>query len=196
MRPYNRRAFVVLSLSLAVLAPCRASSAPVDTISAFPADRVTAAIEKQLESGHAVGIAVAVIQHDTVVYARGFGVRDVVSRAPVDAETRFEIGSDTKQFTAAAVLQLQERGKLSLDDRLAKYVPAFPHANELTLRQLLYQTTGLFDYLLTNHFVHIQQSSDGSFEKIERMVAGPLHFPPGSRLGIQQHELYRPGPRH
>jgi CubicO group peptidase (beta-lactamase class C family) len=62
------------------------------------------------------------------VYARGFGVRDLAGRAPVGAQTRFEIGSDTKQFTAAAILQLWERGELSLDDRLATYVPAFPHA--------------------------------------------------------------------
>ncbi len=172
---------MALSMSVLMLAPCPASSVAVDTVATFPADRVTAVIEKQLAAPDAVGIAVAVVQHNTVVYARGFGVRDVVSRAPVDAETRFEIGSDTKQFTAAAILQLQERGKLALDDRLAKYVPTFPHAKELTLRQLLHQTTGLFDYLLTNHFMAIQQASDGSFEKIERMAAGPLHFSPGSR---------------
>jgi len=129
---------------------------------------------------HAVGIAVAVMQRGSLVYAHGFGLRDRHSRMPVDVNTRFEIGSDTKQFTAAAILQLKEQGRLTLDDRLAKYVPEFPHAKELTLQELLYQTTGLFDYVNTNHMVQITQSYAGSFEKIERMTTGPLHFTPGS----------------
>ncbi len=181
MRPLSRRALLVLATAVAFAAPWRASHAFAASTPAFPADRVSAVVENHLESPFTAGAAVAVVRHDTVVYARGFGVRDLASRAPVDVDTRFEIGSDTKQFTAAAILQLQERGKLSLDDRLAKYAPAFPHANEVTLRQLLYQTTGLFDYLATNHFVRIQETTEGSFESIARMAAGPLHFPPGSR---------------
>jgi hypothetical protein len=55
----------------------------------------------------------------------------------IDAKTHFEIGSITKQFTAAAILQLKEQEKLPLDDVLAKYVPTFPHSREISIRQLL-----------------------------------------------------------
>lgn len=159
----------------------RALSHDVEPASTFLVDRATATIEKQLASTHAVGLAVAVVRHGALVYARGFGVRNRSSGAPADTDTRFEIGSDTKQFTAAAILQLKEQQKLSLDDRLAKYVPHFPHANELTLRELLDQTTGLFDYVETNHMVRITQTSTGSFAKTERLATAPLHFAPGSR---------------
>ncbi len=181
MQSYSVRVALALSISSAMLLPGWASGHVARRASTFPTRRVTATVGQRLVLTHAVGIAVAVVEHGRVVYAHGFGARNRHSNTPVDVATRFEIGSDTKQFTAAAVLQLKEQGRLSLDDRLAKYVPNFPHADELTLRELLYQTTGLFNYVDTNHMVQITQTSTGSFEKIERMAAGPLHFTPGSR---------------
>jgi D-alanyl-D-alanine carboxypeptidase len=147
---------------------------------AFNVEPVSAAIERRMAATGAPGASVAIVQNGNVVYNRGFGVRRIGGRR-VDRDTRFEIGSLTKQFTAAAILQLKERRKLSLDDRLSKYIPLFPHAREITLLQLLHQTSGLPDYILTNHFVAISHSSAGSLAKIERMAAGPLHFAPGSR---------------
>lgn len=133
-----------------------------------------------MQAARTPGLAVAVIRHGQIVYARSFGKRSLHG-PPVDLQTRFEIGSDTKQFTAAAILQLKERGKLSLDDRLVNYIPAYPHAREITLRELLDQTSGLPEFMMTNHFVHIVQTSQGSLIRIERMASGPLHFTPGSR---------------
>lgn len=141
---------------------------------------LTAAITAQLAPLHTTGAAVAVLEHGHIVYEHAFGERRL-SGPPADVHTRFEIGSDTKQFTAAAILQLKERRRLSLDDRLAAYVPGFPHANELTIRQLLYQTSGLPDYLMTNHFIHIMQTTPGGLANIERFAAGPLHFKPGTK---------------
>lgn len=133
-----------------------------------------------MASTQAVGASVAIVQGRQIVYLRAFGKRSVAG-PPTDTGTKFEIGSLTKQFTAAAILQLQERAKLSLDDRVAKYLPAFPHASQITLRELLNQTSGLPDFVETNHFLKISQQAQGSFAKIERMAAGPLHFAPGSQ---------------
>jgi D-alanyl-D-alanine carboxypeptidase len=88
---------------------------------------------------------VAIIREGRIVFERAFGVRRVGGSAAT-IHTRFEIGSLTKQFTAAAILQLKERGNLRLDDRVAKFLPGFPHASELTIRELLNQTTGLPDF--------------------------------------------------
>ncbi len=144
-------------------------------------DRLTALAGDAIESQHAPGGAVVVVRDGAIVYEKGFGMRNIAASEPVDADTQFEIGSVTKQFTAAAILQLKERGKLRLDDSLAKYVPLFPHAHEITLRQLLNQVSGLPNYTDVNHFISIAKQP-GSFEKIEGLIAGlPLHFKPGTK---------------
>lgn len=138
------------------------------------------AVRSTLRDRAIPGAAVAVGPVNGPVYSLGYGVR-TIGGAPVDAQTRFEIGSDTKQFTAAAILQLKERRALRLDDRLSKYVPGFPHAGELTIRELLNQTSGLPDYVATNHFLHVIQTTSGSLDAIERLASGPLRFGPGTK---------------
>jgi CubicO group peptidase (beta-lactamase class C family) len=81
-----------------------------------------------------------------VRFARSYGVADLEHRAPVTADTVFQIASVTKQFTAAAVLLMVEDGRMSLDDKLSRFVPEFPGAERVTLRQLLIQTSGIADY--------------------------------------------------
>jgi CubicO group peptidase (beta-lactamase class C family) len=70
----------------------------------------------------------------------------MATKTTATPETRFAIGSITKQFTAAAVLLLAEQGKLSLDDKLTRYVPEIPNADKITLRMLLNQDSGLHNY--------------------------------------------------
>jgi len=122
-----------------------------------------------------------VVRHGAIVYGHAFGLRELTRTIPADTSTRFDIGSDTKQFTAAAILQRRDQRKLSLDDRLTRFLPRFPHASDITIRQLLQQTSGLPDFVATNHFVAISQKQHGSLNRIARMVAGPLHFVPGSK---------------
>lgn len=148
---------------------------------AFPASTVTQIVSHNIATQRVTGAQVVIVRNGKIVYQRSFGTR-AVGGPPVDAQTRFEIGSATKQFTAAAILQLKERGKLRLDDRLAKYLPSFPHANAVTLRQLLNQTSGLPDFTQTNHFfTRIAWTQAPTLANIERLSAGPLHFTPGTR---------------
>src|SRR5579872_2190494 len=95
---------------------------------------VNAAVDKVIASQKPVGAAVGIVKDGALVYTKVYGLRNIAKNEPVDIDTRFNIGSVTKQFTAAAILQLQEQGKLAIDDKLSKYEPAFPHANEITLR--------------------------------------------------------------
>lgn len=99
-----------------------------------------------LAFGSSPGFALAVVSHGKLAYAKGFGVADIARKTPVTPQTRFAVGSITKQFTAASVLLLAQRRKLSLDDRLSKYCPAFLDAGQITLRMLLNQTTGVHNY--------------------------------------------------
>lgn len=94
------------------------------------------------------GFAVAVVKDDRVVFARGYGVRRAGAPEPVDADTIFAIGSNSKAFTAAALAVLVEEGRISWDDPVTRHLPAFqlhdPYATrEMTVRDLLSHRSGL-----------------------------------------------------
>ncbi|MBI1282191.1 MAG: serine hydrolase [Anaerolineaceae bacterium] len=95
--------------------------------------------------------AVLYVQSPEGLFFEGIGVGDVTTRQPLDRMARYEIGSTTKTMTAAVILQLQEEGKLSVDDHFGKYLPELaaivPNADKITIDQLLTHTGGIFDYL-------------------------------------------------
>ena len=142
---------------------------------------IDAAITKQVNEQQVTGAAVGVYQDGTLISIKTYGLRDVAKNLPVDADTRFEIGSVTKQFTAAAILQLQEQGKLSIDDPLAKYLPSFPHASEVTLRQLLNQISGLPNYTAMPDIATMMSTVPDATDKIVAYLNKPLDFTPGTK---------------
>lgn len=100
-----------------------------------------------LADGPSVGAAVAVVRGRDTLLLRGYGVADREARRATTVDQRFRIGSLTKQFTAAAIMRLAERGKLSLDDDLSRWVPEFPlQGHRVALRQLLNHTSGIHNY--------------------------------------------------
>lgn len=103
-----------------------------------------------LEAAYAAdkpGAAAIVTQGGKVLYAGGSGLADIEKRAPITADTVFRLGSITKQFAAAVVLQLVAEGKLSLDDPVSKFVPGYPEPGaRATVRQLLNHTSGIQSY--------------------------------------------------
>jgi len=94
------------------------------------------------------GCALGIIQNGELVYAKGYGLANMEYDIPNSATSVFRIGSTSKQFTAASIVLLVEQGKLSLDDKLSDYFPAFPEfAKTITVRHLLNHTSGIRDYL-------------------------------------------------
>ena len=92
----------------------------------------------------AVGIAAAVVRGNDTLLLKGYGKADVEWNIAMPTDAVFEIGSITKQFTAVAILQLRDEGKLSLDDPITKWLPDFDtRGNTLTLRRLLDHTSGI-----------------------------------------------------
>src|SRR5512135_2233015 len=81
-------------------------------------------------------LSVAIVKNNKVVYTKAFGDARIDPKMPADAAMRYSIGSISKQFTATAVLLLQEDGKLSLSDHVGKYFPNLTRANEVTIRHL------------------------------------------------------------
>lgn len=90
--------------------------------------------------------SVLVAQKGKVVYQKGFGFRDADKKIPNDVNSIFQIGSITKQITAAVIMHLQEEGKLSVQDKLSKYFPGFTNGDRITIENLLTHTSGIYNY--------------------------------------------------
>lgn len=101
-----------------------------------------------LEVTQAPGFAVAIVEGDKVIYAKGFGYRDYENKIPVDANTLFAIGSSTKSFTSALLGKLRSEDKLSFDDNPREYIPELEFYNDdmnknITIKDLMRHSTGL-----------------------------------------------------
>src|SRR5262245_17561545 len=126
------------ALGLTVLALCFQAEVPAEM------SRIDAVVQKHMQEPGAVGLSVAVARGDELVYTRAYGFACLEYPVNADEETLFRIASITKQFTAAAILKLAERGKVALDEPLTKYLPEYPtHGQEITLRHLLTHTSGI-----------------------------------------------------
>ena len=105
-------------------------------------------VEKAMKEWEVPGLAIAIVKDDRVVFAKGYGVREIGGTAAVNEQTLFAIGSSSKAFTAATVALLVDEGKIKWDDPVTKYLPAFqlfdPYSTrELTVRDLLTHRSGL-----------------------------------------------------
>jgi CubicO group peptidase (beta-lactamase class C family) len=126
---------------------------------------------------------VLVAQHDRPVYAHAFGFADREHQVAADADTSFRIGSVTKQFTAAAILVLQQDGLLSVDDPIAKYLPAYPAVGkDITLHQLLTHTSGIPSYTELPGFAESRAQPRTPQQLLALFWDKPLDFAPGSKF--------------
>ena len=130
----------------------------------------------------APGCAVGVYQDGRIRYARGYGLADLEHRVPITPATVFDIGSTSKQFTAATILLLQQEGKLSLDDDVRRFLPELPeYERPITIRHLLHHTSGLRDYIGLLQLAGIRyddvSTPDDALQMIARQRA--LNFLPG-----------------
>jgi D-alanyl-D-alanine carboxypeptidase len=106
--------------------------------------------KKALADQLAPGFSLSVMHADQLLYSKGFGFANLETNTPVKPRSVFRIGSITKQFTATAILLLAEDGKLTVDDKLSRFLPDFPHADTITLKQMLTHTSGLGNYTQTD----------------------------------------------
>ena len=133
----------LLILGIAVLLSAAPAGAQKEPFAGFD-NYVRAA----LNTWKVPGVAIAIVRHDSVVYAKGYGVRETGKAAPVDERTMFAIGSSSKAFTAAAVAMLVDSGRVSLDAPATAYLPGFQMydnyaTREITVRDLLSHRSGL-----------------------------------------------------
>ncbi len=109
--------------------------------------RIDSLAEATLVQGSAAALSIGVKRGGDLLLVKGYGQADIENDVPAIAETVYRIGSITKQFTAAAVMQLVEAGKIGLDDPITKYLPDYPtQGHEVTIRHLLTHTSGIKSY--------------------------------------------------
>lgn len=131
------------ALALAATPALAAQAAGAPAASWAEVDRLAQAM---IADRRTPGLSVAVVRDGRTLYAKGFGLANLETGTPVTPETVFRVGSLIKQFTGALLLLLQREGLLSVDDRLSRWLPDFPRANDLTLRRMLTHTSGLGNY--------------------------------------------------
>jgi CubicO group peptidase (beta-lactamase class C family) len=153
-----------------------------DTTAVMPPTEALAAwLFEPLTEGVSPGAAVLVSRNGSIVFEKGFGYADVGNKVPVTVETKFRIGSITKQFTAASILRLQEDGQLSVTDPLSKYLPGFPRGNEVTIRQLLTHTSGIHSYTDDPDFLEEATQEIDPDDLIETIESYDYDFDPGTQ---------------
>jgi D-alanyl-D-alanine carboxypeptidase len=136
---------------------------------------------ESLEKSGVPSASVAVVKDGQIVYLKAYGDARLDPKTPAATSMRYSIGSISKQFTAAAILLLQEQKKLSLDDKVSKYLPDLTRANEVTIRQLLSHTSGYQDYWPQDYVMPGMLEPTSAAKIMDGWARKPLDFDPGSK---------------
>jgi len=129
------------------------------------------------------GASIAILQQSKIVLKKSYGVANIDAKEKITSSTNFNIASLTKQFTALAVLQLAEKNKLSLDDKLSRFFPEMNKkvADVVTIKELLTHSSGIidhYDYVNTNHMHHAHNKD--VFDAIKNIDS--TYFVPGTQF--------------
>ena len=138
------------------------------------------AVREAMRSGAAPGAAAAVGRAGEIVWAEGFGTRDLSTGKPVDPGTKFGLGSISKTLTLAAALALADADRLDLNAPVERYLPDFPHrAMGVTVRSIGAHQSGIADAFANDHY---WSTSHFELDSAYRLIAAaPMIFSPGSR---------------
>ena len=128
------------------------------------------------------GCALGIIKEGQLIYSKGYGLANMEYNIPNSASSVFRIGSTSKQFTAACIVLLAEKNKLSLDDNLKSIFPDFPeYAEKITIRHLLNHTSGIRDYLQISYLKGLGDDDYYTDENVMKWLINQteLNFTPG-----------------
>lgn len=139
------------------------------------------AVFNNVFKGNSPGASVLVAKDGKIIYQKGFGHADIGNKVPFTVDTKSRIGSITKQFTASAILKLQEEGKISVNDKLSKFIPDFPRGDEVTIHHLLTHTSGIQSYTGKVDFMNKVLYEIKPEDLIEYFKNDPYNFNPGEK---------------
>lgn len=143
--------------------------------------KVTALAQQIVSSTGVPSASVGIVQNGRIIYARAFGMARLNPPLPATAAMAYPIGSISKQFTATAMLLLQQQGKLSLNDPVVKYFPELTRASDITLRNLLTHTSGYQDYAPQDYTIPEWRLPGDALKTVHEFAGKPLDFEPGTQ---------------
>jgi D-alanyl-D-alanine carboxypeptidase len=162
-------------LAVATL-PASAQQLPPDT-----AAKVAAIAQKVLTDSGVPSASVGIVQDGHIVYTQAFGLARVSPSSPAEATTAYPIGSISKQFTATAILILQQQGKLSLQDPVSKFFPELTRATDVKIVNLLTHTSGYQDYAPQDYTIPAWKLPGDPLKIVHEFAGKPLDFDPGTQ---------------
>ena len=189
-----RSSFFLVFIGLALaFAGCGGSSAPPPHQASLLGSAVDGVVQAAMQQQGMPGMTVALSKNGTMLYLQGYGVSDLTTRQTTQPGTIFEIGSITKQFTAALILKLQEQGQLHVDDSVSVYLPEYHFPSAITLRMMLTHTSGLADF--TNFPQLGDWVKNGVSEATVLTVVSqqPLQFQPGTQYSYSNSNFFALG---
>jgi D-alanyl-D-alanine carboxypeptidase len=150
------------------------------------ADNIDDYISARMRQLHIPGLSLAIVRDGRITKAQGYGFANLELRARATKETVYEIGSNTKQFTAAAIMMLVEDGKIRLEDTIKKYFPEAPETwHGITIRHVLTHTSGIQNHVAVPHWLDVFRTNLGfetappRDELLKMFFKLPLEFQPG-----------------
>ncbi|HEV7423678.1 MAG TPA: serine hydrolase [Candidatus Paceibacterota bacterium] len=147
-------------------------------ISPASLDSLVSAYERQ----NSFNGTVLVAQKGKIILEKGYGFENKKENKLNTANTIYQIGSITKQFTSAIILQLVEKQKMGLQDRLSKYIPDYPMGDSITVENLLTHTSGIYNYTDDENFMKTSSERPISRDSLINLFKNkPLDFPPGTK---------------
>ncbi len=177
-------ALLLACVSLTSVSRVGAQARPASTTRTMLVARIDSIAAAPVRAGAVAGIAVAVVRGRDTLLMKGYGFADLEHQVAVAPNTVFKIGSLTKQFTSAAVMQLVERKSLALDDNINTYIPGFPtHGRTIAVRHLLNHTSGIPSYTdIGPRFGRVARTDLAPDSLIQIVANDSLQFEPGQQF--------------
>ena len=169
------------TLTLPALLALAALTAQAQSTPSSLEARVDSIANQVLQSSGVPSASIAVVQHGRLVLAKAYGSARLDPRNAATTDMRYGIGSISKQFTASALLLLQQEGKLKLDDPVGKFISGLSRGNEVTIRQILSHTSGYQDFWPQDYLMEPMRQNVTPQEIMNRWAKQPLDFEPGTR---------------
>src|SRR5437870_10714103 len=139
------------------------------------------AVNEILTKTGAPSASIAVVKDGKIAYVHAYGNAQIDPPRPATTDMRYSIGSISKQFTAAAILMLAEEGKLSLDDKVVRWLPELTRAKDVSIRQLLSMTSGYQDFWPQDYVMPGMLEPATPRQIAETWARKPLDFEPGTK---------------
>jgi len=177
--PRNRATALALICVLVGAFPALAGNAP--QLSADARATIDEIARNGLSVAGVPSASLALVKDGQIVYEQAYGDARLDPKTLAKPEMRYSAGSISKQFTSAAILILQEQGKLSLDDKVSKWVPGLTRGDEVTIRQLLSHTSGYQDYAPQDYMIPDWERPISAQQIMDRWAKIPLDFDPGTK---------------